>query len=90
VKPARDCGGSCVHAERHDHGGAPLLGKRADRRDNVCLMLAIDVPSVIFIAVLGVVALAVVRGFWGIFRDDRQLDISTSWGRQLFGRWKKS
>jgi hypothetical protein len=51
-------------------------------------MPEIDVPSVIFIAVVAVVAVAVVRGVWGIFRDDRQLDTSASWGRQLFGRWK--
>jgi len=51
-------------------------------------MPEIDVPSLIFIAVLAVVAVAVVRGIWAIFRDDRQLDTSTSWGRQLFGRRK--
>jgi hypothetical protein len=54
------------------------------------MMLAIDIPSVVFVAVLGVVVLAVVRGLWGIFRDDRQLDTSASLGRQIFGRWKKS
>jgi hypothetical protein len=41
-----------------------------------------------FVAVLAVVVLAVIRGVWGIFRNDRQLDTSASWGRQLFGRWK--
>lgn len=52
------------------------------------VMLAIDVPSVIFVAVLALVALAVIRGAWGIFRNERQLDTSASLGRQLFGRWK--
>jgi hypothetical protein len=42
------------------------------------MMLANDIPSVVFVAVLA----------WGIFRNDRQLDTSASWGRQLFGRWK--
>jgi hypothetical protein len=53
--------------------------------------LAIDIPSVLFMAVLLVVPLAVVRGPLGIFRNNRELDISASWGRQVFGRrWKKS
>jgi hypothetical protein len=50
----------------------------------------LDIPSLIFIAVLAVVALAILRGLWGFFRGDRQLDTSASMGRQLFGRWKKS
>jgi hypothetical protein len=50
----------------------------------------LDIPSLVFIAVLGVVALAVVRGIWGPFWGVRELDTSTSWGRQLFGRRKKS
>jgi hypothetical protein len=53
------------------------------------MTLAVDIPSVIFVAVLAVVVLAVLRGVWGIWRDDRQFDTSTSLGRQLFGRWKK-
>ena len=52
--------------------------------------LAIDTPAVIFVVVLGVVAVAVIRGLWGIFRNDRQLDTSASMGRQIFGRWKKN
>jgi hypothetical protein len=52
------------------------------------MTLATDIPSVVFVAVLAVVVLAVIRGVWGIFRNDRQLDTSASWGRQLFGRWK--
>ena len=48
----------------------------------------LDIPSLVFIAVLGVVVLAVLRGLWGLFWGDRQLDTSASWGRQLFGRWK--
>jgi hypothetical protein len=49
----------------------------------------IDIPSATFVAVLAVVALAVVRGLWRIFRDDTELDTSESWGRQVFGRKKR-
>jgi hypothetical protein len=52
--------------------------------------LFLDIPSAIFIGVLIVVALAVVRGLWGILRGNTELDTSASWGRQIFGRWKKS
>ena len=54
------------------------------------MALAIDTPAVIFVVVVGVVAVAVIRGLWGIFRGDRELDTSASMGRQIFGRWKKS
>jgi hypothetical protein len=50
--------------------------------------LFIDIPSATVVAVLAVVALAVVRGLWRIFRDDTELDTSESWGRQVFGRRK--
>jgi hypothetical protein len=51
--------------------------------------LSIDIASSVFIAVLAVVAIAVIRGVWRIFRDDTELDTSASWGRQVFGRRKK-
>jgi hypothetical protein len=40
--------------------------------------------------VLAVIGIAVLRGIWRLFRDDVQLDTSESWGRQVFGRRKKS
>jgi hypothetical protein len=52
--------------------------------------LAIDIPSAIFIVVVAVLALAVIRGLWRLFRGDTELDTSESLGRQIFGRRKKS
>ena len=54
------------------------------------MTIVVDTSSVIFVAVLAVVVLAVLMGVWGIWRNNRQLDTSMSFGRQLFGRRKKS
>ena len=53
------------------------------------MLLFIDMPPAIFVAVLAVIALAVVRGLWRLFRGDTELDTSESLGRQIFGRRKK-
>jgi predicted metal-dependent hydrolase len=54
------------------------------------VLLSIDIASLVFIVVLAIVALAVLRGVWRLLRNDVQLDTSQSWGRQVFGRRKKS
>ena len=44
----------------------------------------------IFLAVLAVVAFAVARGMWRIWRGEPESEAGGSYGRQIFGRRKKS
>ena len=56
------------------------------------VVLALDIGWIVvavFLAVLGVLVFAVAGGIWRLARGTVESEAGGSWGRQIFGRWKK-
>ncbi|MET0261060.1 MAG: hypothetical protein ABW227_08200, partial [Gaiellaceae bacterium] len=59
-------------------------------RNRIAVVDAGWIAVAIFLAVLAVVVFAVARGMWRIWRGEPESEAGGSYGRQIFGRRKKS